>query len=523
MTTDLARHIHATSFMGSHVGSTGQERWSDLCSLRGDICERSEKYAHWTIPAVFPPAHHQNSEHEYSVLGIGSRGLNHFANKMAVALFPPTRSFFRNELPADVKSELNEAGIDEQQQQLMLSQLEDLALRGLDKRALRQEAVVIIKLLIVTGNALMFVPPVGNKKVRAKSIRSYCTLRDVDGTVREFVTKELKPLHALDPSVQDLLRASSDEYKDRDKEVGLYTWGIIRDGQVMVQQYADNVKLNFSAQYPVTASPWIFLTWTLYPGDHYGRGLVEQHSADFNTLEVLSTAFEEGVCAAAETKFLVRPGAAVDAKELNKSPNGSYHTGVDGDIVPVTVGKNADYSIVSAYIEKLESRLSQIFLMLTGAIRDAERVTSEEIRRIAHELDSAHAGVYSRLAMEWQVPLATLSLRDLDLRVGSTVIEPRVITGLENLSRAGDMDNLRAALVDLSGFAALPEAWQAEFNTAALLNFVLSSRGLQSEQLLKPVEQKAVEQQQQADAIAQQQAHEITTKAAPTLAQKVID
>jgi len=371
----------------------------------------------------------------------------------------------------------------------------------------------------------MFVPPDANKRIRTKTLRSYVTLRDVDGTVREFVVKETKPMHSLEEKVQAMLRSSSQQYvNDPNMEVGVYTWGIVADGKVKVRQYADDVSLGFHAEYPEKASPWIFLTWSLYPGEHYGRGLVEQHSADFQALEVISTAFEEGVCAAADIKNLVRPGAATDVKELNESPSGSYHVGQEGDITTVSLkDKTADFGIVAQYIDKLETRLSQIFLMLTGAIRDAERVTTEEIRRIAHELDSAHAGVYSLLAMEWQVPLATLALRDLDLRVGSTVIEPRVITGLENLSRAGDMDNLRAALIDLSGIAGLPETWQAEFNRAAILNFVLSSRGLQADQLLKTPEQKSEEQAQQQAQVAQEQAHEITAKAAPTLADKVID
>ena len=59
-------------------------------------------------------------------------------------------------------------------------------------------------------------------------------------------------------------------------------------------------------------------------------------------------------------------------------------------------------------------RLGAAFLLNTAVTRDAERVTAQEIRMQAQELESSLGGVYSRLANELQLPLAKRLLQEID-------------------------------------------------------------------------------------------------------------
>ena len=53
--------------------------------------------------------------------------------------------------------------------------------------------------------------------------------------------------------------------------------------------------------------------------------------------------------------------------------------------------------------------MSYAFLLNTAIQRDAERVTAQEIRYMAQQLETAMGGIYSLLSQEFQLPLVTIS------------------------------------------------------------------------------------------------------------------
>ncbi|WP_265102931.1 portal protein, partial [Acinetobacter baumannii] len=55
---------------------------------------------------------------------------------------------------------------------------------------------------------------------------------------------------------------------------------------------------------------------------------------------------------------------------------------------------------------KYVNRIGKGFLLSSSIVRDAERVTAEEIRMQANELETSLGGVYSRLAVDFQKPMA---------------------------------------------------------------------------------------------------------------------
>src|SRR3546814_7961467 len=63
------------------------------------------------------------------------------------------------------------------------------------------------------------------------------------------------------------------------------------------------------------------------------------------------------------------------------------------------------FSVASQVAERLELRLSHAFMLQSGTVRNAERVTAEEIRAMAQELENVLGGVYTVLSAEFQLPL----------------------------------------------------------------------------------------------------------------------
>ena len=102
-------------------------------SDRSEVLARAETYSGWTIPNLFPDEHVTDAdEMQGDYQSTGARAVNHLANKIMLALFQPSRPFFKMSLSKDQKEELtgdlSEAKIDE-----ALSLTERDAMRELDK------------------------------------------------------------------------------------------------------------------------------------------------------------------------------------------------------------------------------------------------------------------------------------------------------------------------------------------------------------------------------------------------------
>ena len=81
--------------------------------------------------------------------------------------------------------------------------------------------------------------------------------------------------------------------------------------------------------------------------------------------------------------------------------------------------------------------------------RDAERVTAEEIRRVAEDIDDTLGGIFSQLSEDFQLPLVKLVSNDL-AREGKLpqlppdTVDVQILTGLEALGRSAEIQKLQA-------------------------------------------------------------------------------
>jgi hypothetical protein len=384
----------------------------------------------------------------------------------------------------------------------------------------RPQAISTAKLLIVTGNALEYHPPHG--PVQVYSLRDYCVVRDIGGTAIEIMTRDCKPFETFSDDVKAQLRLTRqyhpEPYDDR-SEVTIYTRiRLENDGKYHVTQAADLVELStdHDASWPAATLPWIALTWNLARGDDYGRGLVEDYAGAFHSIEVLTQSLINIVGVMGDIKYLVNPASLVDVQAMNNSPSGSYHSGKEGDVTVIETEKQHDAQFISAMIDRFEKQIAQAFLLNSGATRDAERVTAEEIRLQAQELETSHGGIYSRLAHQWQLPVAYLALDAIEFDGDQWGVKPKIITGMDNLSRAGEMDNWRQWIADLAGLEAVPEDIRRVINPLKFAAMCGQNRQVDWAQVLYT----DVELQQQQQAAMAQQQQLVQQQAQANVAQK---
>ena len=180
--------------------------WSVLNGRKGDLLERSEQYARWTVPSVFPTDENARSENpeesEKGNVAIGARLVNHLSHRIVDTMFPNDKPFFAIALTPEAKRKFESEAEDEEKTALDagLIEAENAAMRNLNLTAYRPVAVSAVSLQIVTGNALIYRMPDGERVVY--SIRDYCVTREVGGRIRETILRDCKMFGTLNEELQ---------------------------------------------------------------------------------------------------------------------------------------------------------------------------------------------------------------------------------------------------------------------------------------------------------------------------------
>ena len=484
------------------LSTSAQARWTELDSDRSSFIRRCEKYASFTIPKVcLPQGYNQNQnelQHDYQSLG--AQAVNHLSNKLMLALFAPSRPFFRLDPGPKMLAQLAQLELSDDELSAILAVAEKNAVKILDQRAIRPKLYEAIKHIIVTGNAMLIL----GKKPKVLGLKNYVVKRDPEGKVLETITKESVAQSALDPAVLQLLLASNQIVDAPHATVNLYKWVVWEKGSYRLTQWVNEVKLpsKFNGKYTEDTMPYRAITWDLASGDDYGTGLVEDFSGDFASLSIMSEATIQSAILASEFRWLVNPAGQTKPEDLQNSRNGDALPGTKGDIELLQSGSNSNLAVNLQIGEQYINRIGAGFLLQSAVTRNAERVTAEEIRQTAEELETGLGGAYSRIAVDVQAPLATWLMNESGQKIAGSDIKPTIVTGLDAMSRTGDRDNLMLFLQDVAGIGQLPETVQVRLKLTPIIAAFAAARGLGTgTYLLTEDEAQQVIQQQQQQAM----------------------
>lgn len=497
---------------------TAPGRWQQLDGKRRGLLRRCEVYAGYTLPKIcLPDDFHQNSEQmSHDFQAVGAQAVNHLSNKMMLALFAPSRPFFRLDATPKTKQAMAEVGAPEDEVARVLAQAEKEAVQQLDRRSLRPKLYEALKHLIITGNTLLCLEP---ENIRVMGIKKYVVRRSMSGKIVEIIIVDKVLVDELDPDVRKFAEEDSKFTEDRD--VCLYRWiKLEADGDYHMTQWINQIKLpeRFEGKWPEKDMPYRVLTWDLADGQDYGTGLVEDYAADFSGLSALSKSQIQGAILASEFRWLVNPSGMTKPEDLAATPNGGALPGVKDDIVLVESSKAVDLQVTISMASEYINRIGRAFLLGSLLVRDAERVTAEEIRMTANELETALGGGYSRIAVDFQSPLARWLLSGYDVGLDDD-FEITVVTGLDALSRSGDLDELKLWLADMVAISNMPESLQAALHMDRIAQALAVPRRIDVSRLIKTPEERQAEQQaameQQAQMMAAQAGADVAANAQP--------
>ena len=374
---------------------------------------------------------------------VGAKAVVTLAAKLMLAMLPPQTAFFKLQVRDDKLGETLDPMM-RSELDLSFSKIERLIM---DYIAASSDRVVVhqaLKHLIVSGNALIFM---GKDGLKHYPLNRYVVERDGNGNVIEIITKELVSRKVLGLAPPPNTEPNG-EYGATEDDAEVYTCVKMDEssGNWRWHQEVDDMILAGSqSTAPKNASPWLVLRFNTVDGEDYGRGRVEEFIGDLRSLDGLSQALVEGASVASKVVFLVSPSATTKPGTLAKAGNGAIIQGRPEDVGVVQVGKTADFATAANLAATIEKRILEAFLVMN--VRNAERVTAEEVRLTQLELEQSLGGLFSLLTVEFLVPYLNRTLLILQRtnqipRLPKDVVRPKIVAGINSLGRGQDNESL---------------------------------------------------------------------------------
>ena len=485
--------------MAEEKKGPAESRYYALTSDREQFLQRARDAAKVTIPSLFPPSGRKNAKLKTPHQALGARGVNNLAAKLLLALFPPNANFFRLRIDEAVEDEAQAQqpqgeGNMKTDIEKALSKVERIISGDSEKNADRVVLFETLKHLIVGGNGLLH----DNKQgLRLFHLDNYVCRRDPMGEAVEIVVHEQVYADALPKDFYERIKAKIPKSKNSDgpsKELNLYTHLVRKQDKWEVYQEVcgERVPKSFGT-YPVDACPWIPLRLTRMAGEDYGRSYVEEYQGDLEKLETLMLAIADAAAASAKVIILVDPNGMTRVKTIANSPNGIVAEGKKEDVSVVQLDKFADLNVAKDVVNMISERLSFAFMLNSSVQRQAERVTAEEVRYMAGELEDALGGVYSILAVELQLPYVSQKMARLQKEgkippLPKGAVRPTIITGMEALGRGYDKNKLVGFLTVLSQVFG-PEALKLYIEPTEGVKRLALADGIDTQGLVKTQDQ----------------------------------
>lgn len=488
---------------------------------REGVVQAGRRIADLCIPSVFPPETYSSSHDDLAITnqGINAFLVNSLANTLALTAFPPSlpmlkftpkESMLKESIDADPElySEI-EYG---------LSRKEEAHRKKLNVTRVRDRYQALMRLLIAGG---------GNGCVRwatlenpiLYNLHSFVVKRNSEGLPLVTIIREEINLKTAD---EDIKEAVQRDRVMKGREVDPEDWQ--ETAEIYHVQKYDQRRNKFLYWQETEGGHVIadtdfwsdFDTPSIYPapmilhtGDNYAISYASDYEGDLKAIETLSAAFQDGAAALAWFLLFVNPTGTTRLRDVQTADNLDVVAGVGTDVTTFETGKGGDVMRLNEGIETIARRLGIAFASEASIQRSGERVTAEEWKRMALALDKGMGGLYAQISQtvqRWFVlrflflhHKADKSLKDLP----KEYFEVEVSTGIDNIGRATEYDNLIGWAQDVSAVLT-PPVFGQKVNADDFLRRTAAGRGIKTDGLVKGAEQEAQEAQDQQAQLQQQ-------------------
>ena len=507
--------------METTLGQSAEDFYEARSKDRTASVEVARRLADLSVPSLFPPEEYQSGD-EITKLNqsINSRAVNTLSSKLAAVALPYNLPFVKltpveEALAEDIRAEPELWG----EVQYSLSRREQTHRERLETTTARSAYGQSIKLQLVTGNSLTIWTDIDNPVVY--NMHSYVVKRSADGTPLVTVAKTLISAAEADEDVKQAAREAraktgrQDAKTEWDEEIAVFhVQKLVRDGDKKEWLYWQEVEGGYVVPDTEAYAP-------LEAAHMYPAGLIKEtgsdwylpycldYEGDLQAVETFAAAIQDAAAAMAWFLFFVRVDGTTKIKDVQEADSLDVLPGSADDVTVLNTQKGGDMATVSNEFQEASRRLGMAFSMHTAVQRKGERVTAEEWKIMAQELNETMGGLYADLAQGYQrwfvfrfIHLHTLEDKRLeDLPEG--LVKVGIVTGVESIGQDTDLSNLKGFAQDAVE-AIGPEAFAGSIHTDGMLKRLAALRGVKIEGLIKTSEERQQDQQAQEQKMQQQ-------------------
>ena len=488
--------------------SKARERYSQLESGRTQFLDVAVEASELTLPYLVTRDEYKSGKRTLlqPFQSVGAKAVVTLSAKLMLAMLPPQTAFFKLQIRDDKIGE----EIDPQTRSELDLSFSKIERNIMEYIAASSDRVVVhqaLKHLIVSGNALIFMSKDGLKHY---PLNRFVVNRDGNGNVLEIVTKEMIDRKVLGLERQVPSKEANGDYSSDEDDAEVYTYVRLDEGSgrwLWHQEVDGQVLPGSRSTAPKNASPWLVLRFNTVDGEDYGRGRVEEFIGDLRSLNGLAQALVEGASVASKVIFLVSPSATTKPGTLAKAGNGAIIQGRPEDVGVVQVGKTADFATAANLSTQIEKRILEAFLVMN--VRQAERVTAEEVRLTQLELEQSLGGLFSLLTVEFLIPylnriLLVMQRGNQIPKLPKDLVRPKIVAGVNALGRGQDQQALTQFIGTIAQTLG-PEALQRFIDPTEAIKRLAAAQGIDVLNLVKSPETMEAEMQQQQAMATQQQ------------------
>ncbi|MCC5780542.1 hypothetical protein H7H48_15885 [Nitratireductor sp. B36] len=494
------------------LGVTAEEFYESQIAERNGPVALGRRIADISSPSTFPPEDWQSGDPlETPNQSVNAYALNTLSSKMMLSAFPPG-------LPG-WKSTPDETKLDEDIQAdpklysevvYALARRDEIHRSRLEATRCRSAMVKYNKLLLLTGNAASLWTDIDSPIIY--NMHHYVVKRDSSGTPIAGVIKESVSRMVAD---DDVIEASERHRTETptsaniwDEEITIFhCQKLINDNgdkqYVYWQEVEGGEVIDGTVAYADFDTPTIYFGWMIPEfGSSWGIPYCADYEGDMQAIENFSSALQDGGAAAARFLTLVDPNGNTELKDILEADNLEVVPGREQDIHVLRADKGGDLAIASQEMESAARRLGQAFLMFSAIQRKGERVTAEEWRILASEIDQAMGGLYSDVSQTSQryFVLRFIHLHEeTDKKLGKLppgLVQVAVVTGIDSLGQSSEGNRLREFMLE-SVEEIGQEAVAANIDVSDYLRRKAAVKNIKTDGLIKSKDQLAAEVAQQ--------------------------
>lgn len=492
-----------------------EELYTHLEKHRNQVYYTAIDMAAITIPSVVPPLGYRVGMNiDESNQSFNAQCVNSLASKLTFMALPPDRPVIKFEPiahklgPAIAQNPALWTTI-----QIGLNALEQEHRTRFEATNMRAAYVGFIKMLLVAGNSLWEHLKLDFPVYHG--MQHYVVKRNNQGEQLLVILKRCIPLMDLDEDIRDIVREKSPEKFPKDarneyeESVDIYAvCKRVTDGKGdHYWEYWEEYEgeLITDTEYDSDfATPPLYAAWMIpVYGQNWGRSYCEEYQGDLLKVDSLEKADSDGAAMASLILLFLKAGARTSQKQIKKAQNMSLMTGDATDLTAFRLDKMEDFKFVSESLERVTQRLGKAFLMVSSIQRDAERVTAEEWKEMAQEIDQSTGGMYSELSQSVQRHIIQRAValhneEDKTLpKLPPGIFKVGVITGIEAMGRTVEGQNLMRAVqgvAQLEGGAGMAYIDPLEFVRRVMVSENVKQDGLVlTEQAFQQKKQQATQ------------------------------